>query len=167
MTPLKKRVLLAVAVLAGAITAIVVRLLLVRAVAVASPTIYLGVLFLAVAVALLILGRLVVGYRRGTVDLAPTSAAAIAAFANVAAWVGAAFSGILAGIAGVMLSVLDYSSAWDGAFGAMISGGGAVAMTVVAVIVEWWCRIGDDDEHGDHRSRYPRGSSQRAGGSTA
>lgn len=118
---------------------------------------WMGVLFALIAAVLWYWGRGVRALkRREETKMTPIQAARVAALSRSTAINGAWFSGFL-----LAVSVFGLTRTWapamlSSAIGAGIAGIGAIAMTVVAWIVERWC-IDDPDSKSDE---------QRSGGNS-
>lgn len=123
---------------------------------------YLAIVFVGFATVLLWSG---IGVRRlrahKPTSMTPLRAMRTAMFAQAAAWGGALFSGLLAGIVAVALTRADAPAMSQAVLGAAIAGTGALAMTVLALVVERWCLL-DGDDHEDEDRGHGRGASSPA-----
>ncbi|MDO5048613.1 MAG: DUF3180 family protein [Actinomycetaceae bacterium] len=142
MKPLSLPSLLIPAVIFGAVGAVLL---------LAFPTImftpFTGILFVAVAGALLYFGRKVVALKKDEeTNLTATGAMNVAMFAYSSAWVSAAAIGFFAGAILSMVRNFHADYVQTSALGAVLSASGAIVLLVVAVLVERWCQIDDDDE---------------------
>lgn len=110
---------------------------------------WLGLLFALVAVITLVAGLGVRRYRRGTSrNLTALQVARIAMFARSAVINGAAFTGFLLGVMFVCLFRVWAPVVLSAAWGSGIAAAGALTMTLIAVLVEYWCRHHDDGASG-------------------
>lgn len=156
MNPLSLRALGVVAAVAGAIGFLLHYSLKVRALTYIAPTPFLGLLFLLIAWGLWFYGRKVVALKDGNREaISVTTATNVAVFAYASAWIGAGFTGLLTGLVIPMLSDLESSFVESAVTGALLAGLGALILTVVAVIVERWCHVDEDDESPKSRGLEP------------
>ncbi len=92
--------------------------------------------------------------------MTPILAMRTAIAARACALVGAASVGTLAGIAAVGLTRLQAPAMSSSALGAGVSALAALALTIVAVLVERWCIVDSDDDE----ATRGRGEGTTAGG---
>lgn len=127
-----------------------------RAITYISPTPFLGLLFVVIAVGLWIYGRKVLALKEGQRGvMASTTATNIAVFAYVSAWLGAGFLGLLIGLMLPMLADLEAQYVRQAVNGSAVGAAGACALLVVAIIVERWCQLDDDDDAPSARGLEP------------
>lgn len=101
---------------------------------------WLAPVFLVIGIGLIVGGREVRRLKaREDTRITPLQAARVAFFARSAALNGAGFTGFLLGIVFVSLSRWWAPATSAAAVGAGIAAGGAMAMTIMAFIVERWC----------------------------
>lgn len=111
---------------------------------------FMAILFISVAVMLWYWGRKVVAYKEKRSYMDISSAVNVAYLAYSTAWTGAICGGGLAGSILPMLPTLESTFAQEAAWRAGITALAALVMTIVAVIVERWCRR-DENEDGAWR----------------
>ncbi|MDO5034721.1 MAG: DUF3180 domain-containing protein [Actinomycetaceae bacterium] len=110
---------------------------------------FTGLMFLGIAAVLFYFGRKVVALRKGeSRKLSATGAMNVAMFAYSSAWVSAGSLGFFIGSALSMLRNLHSTYVRISIAGALLSAVGALILLIIAVIVERWCQIDDDDESG-------------------
>lgn len=101
---------------------------------------WLALLFLGVAIALWVAGREVRKLKqKKSTRMTPIQASRVAFFARSAVLNGAAFTGFLAGVGLIAATRLWAPAMASGALGAGAAGLAALAMTLIAAIVERWC----------------------------
>lgn len=110
-------------------------------------------LFLTVAVALWYWGRRVVAYKEKRIPLDITTAVNVAYLSYSAAWTGTLCGGALIGMILPMLATWESSYVQQAIWRAAIAAVTAIAMTVIAVIVERWCRRDEDENERPRRER--------------
>ena len=135
-----------VAVASAAVGAVFTYAVRLRAGSYLLITPFMAILFVSVAVMLWYWGRKVGAYKENRSYLDVSSAVNVAYLAYSAAWTGAICGGGLAGSILPMLPTLESAFAQEAAWRAGITALAALVMTVVAVIVERWCRRGDDED---------------------
>lgn len=156
MKPLSLRALGAVAVVAGGIGFLLHYSFKVSAITYIAPTPFLGLLFLLIAWGLWYYGRKVLALKDGNRDaISATAATNVAVFAYASAWIGAGFTGLLAGLIVPMLGDLESSFVQSAVTGALLAGLGSLNLTMIAVIVERWCHVDEDDESPKSRGLEP------------
>ncbi|EPD31114.1 DUF3180 family protein [Gleimia europaea] len=110
---------------------------------------YSGLLFLAIAAVLFFFGRRVHALRKGEARrISATGAMNVAMFAYSAAWVSAATIGFFFGATLAMLRNAHAEYVQTSMLGAIVSALGAAVLLVVAVVVERWCHLDDDEDAG-------------------
>ncbi|MDO5729665.1 MAG: DUF3180 family protein [Actinomycetaceae bacterium] len=156
MKPLSLRALTGGAAIVGVLGFLLHYSFKVRALTYIAPTPFLGLLFILIACGLWYYGRKVLALKNGNRDaISVTSATNVAVFAYASAWIGAGFTGLLIGLVLPMLSDLESSYVESAVMGALQAGVGAFSLTVVAVVVERWCHIDEDDESAKSRGLEP------------
>ncbi|MDO5722708.1 MAG: DUF3180 domain-containing protein [Actinomycetaceae bacterium] len=158
MKTLSIRTLALVAACSGVLAAIATYAVKLRAGTYPQITPLMGVLFLSISLLLWVWGRKIVAYKEKRTHLDLTSAVNVAYLAYSAAWTGAIFTGALSGLIIPMLTTLESVYVQQAVWKAGLSALAALTMTVVAVIVERWCRRDEDDETPQREGLEPEAS---------
>lgn len=147
MSPLRRSMIAAVAVVAAVVSFTVTTIVVNRG---ATPLLVhpmLGVVLIAGAGALIQAGRAVRRLkRREPTRLTPPQAAMIALAARAAAVVGALGTGHMGAQVVVALLAGDSALMSAQAIGAAVCAGASLALTIAGMVVEAWCTIDDNDD---------------------
>lgn len=164
MSPLRTRVLLAVAVVAGVVTWVVLDVVDATGAAVPMPW-TVPVLLVVLAGAVLSVGRPVRRWNQGHRDrpLDALRAARTVVVAQAAGVTGAALAGAYGGFVALLLPMLGIEVRRDRMLLALAAMAASLLLLVAGVVVERWCRLPPDDDEGDGRRGHP---GRRGGGQT-
>jgi hypothetical protein len=161
VSPLRTRVLLAVAVVAGVVTWVVLDVVDGTGAAVPMPW-TVPVLLVVLAAAVLSVGRPVRRWNQGHRDrpLDALRAARTVVVAQAAGVTGAALAGAYGGFVALLLPMLGIEVRRDRMLLALAAMAASLLLLVAGVVVERWCRLPPDDDDADGRAGRRRGGGQ-------
>ncbi|MGQ7295248.1 DUF3180 domain-containing protein [Quadrisphaera sp. KR29] len=147
MSPLRTRVLLSVAVVAGVLTWVVLDVVDGTGASVPLPW-TVPVLLVVLALAVLSVGRPVRRWNLGHRDrpLDALRAARTVVVAQAAGVTGAALAGAYGGFVALLLPMLDIEVRRDRVLLALAALAASLLLLVAGVVVERWCRLPPDDD---------------------